>query len=69
MGVGSVGKTLLPYEDSDTFISTDAGVTWSEVAKQPSKYEFGDQGSIIVMVTDEPTVDEVKYSYDAGKTW
>jgi len=28
MGVGSIGESLLPYEEGDTFISTDASVTW-----------------------------------------
>ena len=46
MGVGNVGDTLLPYEDCDTFLSTDAGLTWKMVRKKAHKYEFGDQGSI-----------------------
>lgn len=28
MGVGSIRERFLPYEEGDTFISTDAGVTW-----------------------------------------
>ena len=28
MGVGSIGESILPYEEIDTFISIDAGVTW-----------------------------------------
>ena len=34
-----------------------------------SKYEFGDQGSILVAVDDEAPTDFVRYSRDAGKTW
>lgn len=69
MGVGSIGPTLRPYEQSDTFLSTDAGVTWALVRREPHKYEFGDQGGIIVAVNDEETVDFVSYSTDLGKTW
>ncbi|EDR11394.1 uncharacterized protein LACBIDRAFT_313495 [Laccaria bicolor S238N-H82] len=28
IGVGSIRESFLPYEESDTFISTDASVTW-----------------------------------------
>ncbi|KAI9439495.1 Oligoxyloglucan reducing end-specific cellobiohydrolase, partial [Lactarius psammicola] len=69
MGVGSIGATLRPYDESDTFLSTDAGVTWSMVRREAHKYEFGDQGGIIVAVNDEETVDFVSYSTDLGKTW
>ncbi|KAF5379599.1 hypothetical protein D9757_009216 [Collybiopsis confluens] len=69
MGVGSIGKTLLPYEDCDTFLSTDAGLTWKMVRKDAHKYEFGDSGSIILAVNDEDGVSEVVYSLDMGKSW
>ncbi|KAH8994731.1 Oligoxyloglucan reducing end-specific cellobiohydrolase [Lactarius hatsudake] len=69
MGVGSIGGALRTYEESDTFLSTDAGVTWSMVRRDAHKYEFGDQGGIIVAVNDEEAVDFVSYSTDLGKTW
>uniref|UniRef100_A0A0W0FD49 VPS10 domain-containing protein n=1 Tax=Moniliophthora roreri TaxID=221103 RepID=A0A0W0FD49_MONRR len=69
MGVGNVGNTLLPYEDCDTYLSTDAGVSWSQIRFGAHKYEFGDSGSILVVVNDEETTDEVAYSLDLGKTW
>ncbi|KAF8264511.1 Oligoxyloglucan reducing end-specific cellobiohydrolase [Lactarius quietus] len=69
MGVGSIGAELRPYDQSDTFLSTDAGVTWSMVRPEAHKYEFGDQGGIIVAVNDEGMVDFVSYSTDLGRTW
>lgn len=69
MGVGNVGDSLGKYEDGDTFISSDAGLTWRVAREGAYKYEFGDQGSIIVMVEDEDPVDHVLYSYDFGQTW
>ena len=69
MGVGSIGPTLRTYEESDTFLSTDAGVTWSMVRREAHKYEFGDQGGIIVAVNDEEMVNSVSYSTDLGRTW
>lgn len=33
------------------------------------KYEFGDQGSILVIADDEEATDHVHYSYDGGSTW
>ncbi|WVQ82331.1 hypothetical protein IAT38_004459 [Cryptococcus sp. DSM 104549] len=69
MAVGSVGDSLLPYDDCDTFLSTDAGLTWRMVQEGAHKYEFGDQGSILVIVDDEQSTDHVHYSYDGGQSW
>ncbi|GAA6013403.1 hypothetical protein JCM11491_006065 [Sporobolomyces phaffii] len=69
MGVGSIGRHLLPYDECDTFLSTDNGVTWKMVDDGANKYEFGDQGSVLVMIEDEEPTDELKYSFDFGKTW
>ncbi|TFK24535.1 vacuolar protein sorting/targeting protein 10 [Coprinopsis marcescibilis] len=69
MGVGTVGEYLGAYDDSDTFLSTDAGMSWKMVAKGAHKYEFGDQGSILVIADDEEFTTSVKYSLDLGKTW
>lgn len=69
MGVGSIGEYLKPYDESDTFVSSDAGLTWTMVAEGAHKYEFGAHGSILVMVDDEEATDKMLYSYDFGKTW
>ncbi|KAH9832479.1 Oligoxyloglucan reducing end-specific cellobiohydrolase [Rhodofomes roseus] len=69
MGIGSIGSHLKPYDEGDTFLSTDAGLTWSMVHKDAHKYEFGDSGSIVVLVNDEESTDEITYSSDLGRTW
>jgi hypothetical protein len=69
MGVGSIGPYLKPYEECDTFLSTDAGATWTMIRRDAHKYEFGDQGSIIVAVNDEEPTDSVSYSIDYGRNW
>ena len=69
MGVGSIGEFLQPYDECDTFVSTDAGQTWSMVAEGAHKYEFGAQGSILVAIDDEDSTDDMRYSFDFGKTW
>lgn len=69
LGVGSIGESLWEYKSSDTFLSTDAGLTWKMVSKGAHKYEFGDLGSILVLVDDEEVTDTIKYSLDLGKTW
>ena len=69
MGVGSIGESLKSYEESDTFLSTDAGITWSMIRLDAHKYEFGDSGSILVVINDEESTDSVSYSTDFGKTW
>ncbi|KAM5541455.1 hypothetical protein V8D89_005009 [Ganoderma adspersum] len=69
MGVGSIGEHLKPYEECDTFLSTDGGISWRMIRKDAHKYEFGDQGSLLVVVNDEDGVDSIRYSTDFGKTW
>ncbi|KAH6886024.1 vacuolar protein sorting/targeting protein 10 [Coprinopsis sp. MPI-PUGE-AT-0042] len=69
IGVGKVGESLGNYDDSDTFLSTDAGLSWKMVAKGAHKFVFGDQGSLLVIVDDEEYTSNVKYSVDMGKTW
>lgn len=69
MAVGNVGEKLLPYTESDTFLSRDAGLTWEEVRKDAHLWEFGDSGSVLVIANDEVPVDHVLYSTNEGKTW
>lgn len=69
MAVGNVGESLAPYLESDTFLSRDAGLTWEEVHKDAHLWEFGDSGSILVMVNDEEPVDYVLYSTNEGSSW
>ncbi|KAF1959139.1 vacuolar protein sorting/targeting protein 10 [Byssothecium circinans] len=69
MGVGNVGESLTTLGEADTFITTDAGVTWTEVKKGAYAWEFGDQGSVIVIVRRGQDVDHLYYSLDSGKKW
>jgi hypothetical protein len=68
MGIGNTGDYLKDYNDCDLYVSDDAGVTWHRGLKGPHKYEFGDQGSILVAVK-EGTTDELRYSLNHGKDW
>jgi hypothetical protein len=73
LGTGNVGEFLQPKKDADTFLTDDGGVTWRFVAPGTWMWEFGDQGSIIVLVKDSDIdsehTDEILYSLDEGKTW
>ena len=69
MGVGSVGTELLPYHDCNLFISDDAGATWRMTRTDAHKYEWGDQGSVVVAIFDEDTTDKIHYSFDRGQKW
>ncbi|KAI0882701.1 Oligoxyloglucan reducing end-specific cellobiohydrolase [Annulohypoxylon maeteangense] len=71
MGNGNHGSHLKGYWESHLYISDDAGRTWIEGPKGPHKYEFGDQGSILLAVKDseEADVKNIKYSLDHGKNW
>ncbi|CAR30378.1 type I sorting receptor [Lachancea thermotolerans CBS 6340] len=69
IGVGNVGEYLLPKEECSTFITTDGGFTWKEIKKGSYQWEFGDRGSVIVLVKDQQKTDLITYSVDSGKTW
>jgi hypothetical protein len=69
MGVGNTGDHLESYADCSLYISDDAGVTWRRALKHPHKYEFGDQGAVVIAVRDEGKVNKINYSLDHGKEW
>lgn len=72
MAIGNRGDYLKNYwDDGNLYVSDDAGMTWNKALDGPHKYEFGDQGSILVAVRDSKEVDvsEISYSLDHGLTW
>jgi photosystem II stability/assembly factor-like uncharacterized protein len=69
MGVGNTGEYLKEYTDGNLYVSDDAGLTWRLGLKEAHKYEFGDQGSLLVAIYDEGETSEISYSIDHGHTW
>ena len=69
MGVGNVGEYLLPYEQCDTFLSYDGGLTWKVVKLGAHMFGIGHYGSILVIVDDEQPTYHILYSYDRGEHW
>ncbi|KAF9411530.1 vacuolar protein sorting/targeting protein PEP1, partial [Entomortierella beljakovae] len=70
IGVGNVGTELTGYKDGNTFITRDGGHSWREILHGPYQYDFGDQGSIIILFKDdERATDKIIYSLDHGKTF
>ena len=71
MAVGNLGEKV-DYERGarkGTFMSRDGGVTWSEVAKIPLIYEFGDHGGLIVAAPNSKATTQIRYTWNEGKTW
>lgn len=69
MGVGNVGEFLGSKKDADTFLTRDAGLTWNRIAEGNWMWEYGDQGSILVIVKEDEQTDYVLYSLDEGASW
>ncbi|CAJ1446689.1 unnamed protein product [Effrenium voratum] len=70
MAAGNVGSHLsYNAEDSNTYLSRDGGLTWSEVRKGVYIYEFGNHGAVLVMAAVNSPTDSAIYSLDEGKTW
>lgn len=71
MAVGSLGERL-DFERGarkGTFLSRDGGLEWSEIAKIPLIYEFGDHGGLLVASPNTASTTQVRYSWNEGKTW
>ncbi|KAI9846447.1 MAG: vacuolar protein sorting/targeting protein PEP1 [Thelocarpon superellum] len=69
MGVGNTGGYLKEYDKGNLYVSDDAGVTWWKGRDDAHKYEFGDQGSVLVAVYDEGATNKIIYSIDHGHEW
>jgi len=71
MGNGNTGDYLKDYSQAHLFVSDDAGKTWNKALDGPHKYEFGDQGSILVAIraSDDEDISEISYSLDHGVSW
>lgn len=69
VGVGNVGEFLVEYNEGNTFLTKDGGITWKHVMKGTYMWEYGDQGSVIVLVEKDTPTNAVFYSLDEGETW
>ncbi|AOA64001.1 Putative membrane glycoprotein [Komagataella phaffii CBS 7435] len=69
LGVGNVGEHLENYYDGHTFLTKDGGITWKEVKKGVYQWEYGDQGSVIVLVNGKDNTNILYYSVDEGDTF
>ena len=69
LGIGNVGEYLNPKHEGDTFVSRDGGITWHAAMKGQYMWEFGDQGSIIVLVEENAPTSKLYYSLDEGRTF
>jgi hypothetical protein len=71
MAVGVLGDKLdfSKVAKRGTYLSRDGGVNWSEVAKIPLIYEFGDHGGLLVAAPNTQSTTEIRYSWNEGKTW
>lgn len=69
IGVGNVGEFLAGKKEGNTYLTRDGGITWREIRQGPYMWEYGDQGSIILIVDEFEPTDKVFYSLNEGTTW
>ena len=69
MGVGNTGGYLKSRAEGDLYVSDNAGLSWRKAIEGSHKYEFGDQGGVLVAVSDSGPTDKLKYSIDHGREW
>lgn len=61
VGVGSYGHHLKPYENSETFITIDGGISWKQIFKEARICEIADHGSLIVCAPFDKQTTSVSY--------
>ena len=67
LATGNVGTFLEQEpEEATTFVSRDAGLTWSKVMDGSAVYDIGDQGSLILAARSHEPTSEVTLSVDSG---
>ena len=69
LAVGNVGEFLGHHGEGDTFITRDGGVNWHPVKEGRYMWEYGDQGSVIVIVAEDAATKYIYYTRDEGETW
>jgi hypothetical protein len=68
-GIGNVGEGLTEKSKSSTFLTRDGGVTWKTIKEGEYMWEFGDRGTILVLVNAKEDTDTLFYSLDDGENW
>lgn len=71
-GLGNAGLQLTTSEDKEElslFFSKDGGVNWKELFKGNYIWEFGDQGTVLVIAQTLVKTNIVRYSIDYGDNW
>jgi len=73
LGVGNKGSHLKEYEDGDLFVSNDAGRNWEKALDGPWKYEFADEGNVLLAIPDnrgdKKATKKASFSVDHGENW
>lgn len=72
IGIGNVGEKLELIESPDdnaAYLSIDGGLSWKEIRKGVYHWEFGDQGSILMLVDAARETNEIIFSDNEGATW
>jgi photosystem II stability/assembly factor-like uncharacterized protein len=69
---GNVGDSLHAdgrRDDTDVYMTRDAGLSWKKIADGPHAYGETDFGSLIYMCALGRLVSTMRFSLDSGKTW
>jgi hypothetical protein len=72
VGTGTVSENLEPVTPVDlvnTYLSRDGGVTWREIRKGSSLYNFADHGAIIVATDNLVETNSLSYTWNQGSSW
>lgn len=68
-GIGNVGDSLTEKSKGSTYLTRDGGVTWKTIKEGEYMWEFGDRGTILVLVSANEDTNTLLYSLDDGENW
>lgn len=70
MGSGNVGESLsFDRRVTNTYLSRNGGLTWTEVRKGTFIYEYGNHGGLVIIASMGSTTTAAAYSFDEGNSW
>jgi len=70
LATGTVGTTWNASGSAqNTYFSRDGGLSWDEIMKGATIYEYGDFGGLLVMAGNQAPTDQVYYSLDGGESF
>lgn len=69
IAVGNTGKQLTSYQEAQTYMTSNSGKLWKQIAFGPRKSVVANYGGLIVTADDKAPTKAVQFSWNFGQDW